>query len=55
MTGSMKNQNKCPEVVTKPTRYTGGKNASPIVVTNPTRYTGGMNKAACDVPKKGGK
>lgn len=40
------------EVVTNPTRYTGGKNAYPTVVTNPTRYTGGLNKAACDVPKK---
>lgn len=48
----MKSLNKCPEVVTNPTRYTGGKNPSPTVVTNPTRYTGGLNKAACDVPKK---
>lgn len=50
MAGTMKNANKYPEVVTNPTRYTGGKNASVTVVTNPTRYTGGMNKAACDVP-----
>lgn len=47
-----KGLNKCPEVVTNPTKYTGGKNPAPVVVTNPTRYTGGLNKAACDVPKK---
>jgi len=52
MAGSMKTQNKFPEVVTNPTRYTGGKNACPVVVTNPTRYKGGLNTAACDVPKK---
>lgn len=46
----MKGLNTCPEVVTSPTRYTGGKNASVTVETNPTRYTGGLNKAACDVP-----
>ena len=50
MAGQMKTQNKFPEVVTSPTRYTGGKNTAPVVVTNPTRYTGGLNKAACDVP-----
>lgn len=49
---SYKNPNKCPMVVTNPTRYTGGMNKPPVVVTSPTRYTGGMNKAACDVPKK---
>lgn len=48
----MKSQNKCPQVVTTPTRYTGGMNKSPEVVKNPTRYTGGLNKAACDIPKK---
>ena len=40
------------EVVTNPTRYTGGKNAPVQVNMNPTRYTGGLNKEACDVPKK---
>lgn len=50
MAGVMKNQNKYPEVVTNPTKYTGGKNAYPTVVTNPTRYNGGYNKAATDVP-----
>jgi hypothetical protein len=40
------------EVVTNPTRYTGGKNAAVEVNMNPTRYTGGFNKEACDVPKK---
>ncbi len=50
MTGSMKNPNKYPEVVTKPTPYKGGKNTYPTVVTNPTRYKGGLNKAATDVP-----
>jgi hypothetical protein len=50
MAGTMKTQNKFPEVVTNPTQYKGGMNACPIVVTNPTRYTGGMNKAVCDVP-----
>jgi hypothetical protein len=50
MAGTMKNQNKCPEVVTKPTQYKGGISAYPTVVTNPTKYTGGLNKAACDIP-----
>lgn len=50
MAGQMKTANKFPEVVTSPTRYTGGKNANVTVVTNPTRYNGGLNKAACDVP-----
>jgi hypothetical protein len=50
MAGTMKTQNKFPEVVTNPTQYRGGMNAYPIVVTNPTKYTGGMNKAVCDVP-----
>lgn len=50
MAGTMKTQNKYPEVVQKPTQYKGGMNACPIVVTNPTKYTGGMNKAVCDVP-----
>jgi|TARA_R110000868_G_scaffold280139_1_gene540203 hypothetical protein len=50
MAGTLKNSNKFPEVVTNPTKYTGGKNTYPTVVTNPTRYTGGLNKAACDVP-----
>jgi len=49
MTGSMKNPNKYPEVVTKPTPYKGGKNTYPTVVTNPTRYKGGLNKAATDM------
>jgi len=50
----MKNPNKYPQVVTSPTKYTGGKNLAACceVVTNPTKYTGGLNKAACDVPKK---
>jgi hypothetical protein len=50
MAGTMKNQNRCPEVVTKPTQYKGGISAYPTVVTNPTKYTGGLNKAACDIP-----
>ena len=50
MAGTMKTQNKFPEVVQRPTQYKGGMNACPIVVTNPTRYTGGLNKAACDIP-----
>jgi hypothetical protein len=50
MAGIMKTQNKFPEVVTNPTRYTGGKNACPVVVTNPTKYTGGLNTEACNVP-----
>lgn len=52
MAGTMKTANKFLEVVTSPTKYTGGKNKYPEVVTNPTRYTGGLNKAATDVPKK---
>ena len=48
----MKTKNIFPQVVTNPTKYTGGKNVCPTVVTNPTRYKGGLNKAACDVPKK---
>lgn len=46
----MKNQNKFPEVVKNPTRYTGGKNTCPVVVTNPTKYNGGLNTEACNVP-----
>lgn len=54
MAGTMKTQNKYPEVVQNPTKYTGGKNKAEccVVVQNPTRYTGGKNQAACDVPKK---
>tara|TARA_B110000503_G_C7146374_1_gene413173 strand:+ start:2152 stop:2325 length:174 start_codon:yes stop_codon:yes gene_type:complete len=50
MAGTMKTQNKFPEVVQNPTKYKGGMNTYPTVVTNPTRYTGGLNKAECDVP-----
>lgn len=52
MAGTMKNLNKCPEVVTKPTPYKGGANKPLQVSTNPTRYTGGLNKAACNVANK---
>lgn len=51
--GGKKNPNTVfTEVVTNPTRYTGGKNVPVQVNMNPTRYTGGLNTAACDVPKK---
>lgn len=51
--GGKKNPNTVfTEVVTNPTRYTGGKNAPVQVNMKPTRYTGGLNQAACDVPKK---
>jgi hypothetical protein len=50
MAGQMKTANSYPQVVTNPTRYTGGKNANVTVVTNPTRYTGGKNIEACNVP-----
>mgnify|MGYP003428537846 CR=1 FL=1 len=46
----MKNPNKCPIVVTKPTGRVGGTNKEVTVSTTPTRYKGGLNKAACDVP-----
>lgn len=46
----MKNQNKFPTVVTKPTGKVGGGNQFPKVVTNPGGKVGGGNTPATVKP-----